>query len=93
VVRNTGSRPGKQVVQVYLARPESSVERPVRWLAGFTTVRANPNETVEVTVPIGLSTFRNWDVTTGAWTVEPGTFEVLVGFSATAIEGTTKLEV
>lgn len=93
LVRNTGDRPGKQVVQVYLARPDSAVERPVRWLAGFAPVWANPDETVEVTVPIGLSTLRNWDAAAGAWAVEPGTFDVLVGFSATAIHGTTKVEV
>jgi beta-glucosidase len=93
IVRNTGDRPGKQVVQVYLARPDSAVERPVRWLAGFTVLRADPGETVEVAVPIGLSTFRNWDAATGAWATEPGTFDVLVGFSATAIHGTTKVEV
>lgn len=32
-VRNTGSRPGREVVQVYLARPQSTVERPARWFA------------------------------------------------------------
>jgi beta-glucosidase len=34
-VRNTGTRPGREVVQVYASRPDSSVERPVKWLAGF----------------------------------------------------------
>jgi beta-glucosidase len=36
-LRNTGDRAGREVVQVYLARPGSAVERPPRWLAGFAT--------------------------------------------------------
>ena len=32
-IRNTGSPPGKEVVQTYLSRPDSTIERPVRWLA------------------------------------------------------------
>ncbi|MER6796320.1 glycoside hydrolase family 3 protein, partial [Amycolatopsis mediterranei] len=38
-VRNTGERAGKHVVQVYAARPESAIDRPARWLAGFRAVR------------------------------------------------------
>nr|BFE88398.1 hypothetical protein GCM10020093_109990 [Planobispora longispora] len=32
-LRNTGRRAGREVVQVYLSRPETEVTRPVRWLA------------------------------------------------------------
>ena len=39
-VANTSDRAGKQVVQVYAERPDSAVERPVRWLVGFAPVRA-----------------------------------------------------
>jgi beta-glucosidase len=88
-VRNTGDRPGKQVVQVYLARPGSVVDRPVRWLAGFATVHVDPHETVEVDIPLGMTAFRHW---ADGWVVEPGTFDVLVGFSATDIHGTTTVE-
>ena len=37
---NTGNRLGRQLVQVYLSRAESAVDRPVRWLAGPTWVEA-----------------------------------------------------
>ncbi|XVQ07318.1 fibronectin type III-like domain-contianing protein [Spirillospora sp. CA-255316] len=49
---NTGERAGAEVVQVYLSRPDSAVERPVRWLAGFTKVRAGAGRTVTVEVPL-----------------------------------------
>jgi beta-glucosidase len=89
-VRNTGDRPGKQVVQLYLARPESSIDRPVRWLAGFAAVRAEPGETVTVDVPLPKRAFEHW--TGRGWVVEPGTFDVLAGFSATAIHAVTSLD-
>ena len=41
-VRNTGARRGREVVQVYASRPDSAVERPVKWLAGFAVVDAGP---------------------------------------------------
>jgi beta-glucosidase len=41
-VRNTGTRTGREVVQVYASRPDSAVERPTRWLAGFATATASP---------------------------------------------------
>jgi beta-glucosidase len=79
-VRNTGRRAGREVVQVYASRPDSTVERPVRWLAGFAAVEAGPGEpaTVEVTVP--ARAFRHW--TRDGWAIEPGTFRLSVGRSS-----------
>ena len=44
-VTNTGPAPGKQVVQVYASRPDSAIERPVRWLVGFAPVSADAGST------------------------------------------------
>lgn len=41
-LRNTGTRGGREVVQLHLSRPDSAVERPVRWLAGWAAARAEP---------------------------------------------------
>ncbi|WP_051809482.1 beta-glucosidase family protein [Actinoplanes subtropicus] len=77
-LRNTGERPGKEVVQVYLARPASAIDRPVRWLAGFAVVRAGPGETVTATIPVPLRAFQHWD---DGWRLEPGDFELSAGRS------------
>jgi beta-glucosidase len=79
-VTNTGARRGKQVVQVYLARPESSVDRPVRWLAGHAVVRADAGESVAVEISVPARAFAHWENGVG-WAHEPGTFDVLVGTS------------
>ncbi|MEN3306116.1 MAG: beta-glucosidase [Micromonosporaceae bacterium] len=81
-VRNTGTRPGREVVQVYASRPDSAVPRPVRWLAGFATVDAQPGE--EVTVPVALRrrAFEHWDTGRGEWALEPGGYALRAGRSS-----------
>lgn len=75
-VRNTGDRRGKHVVQAYLSRTDSTVDRPVRWLAGFAVVRADAGEEVTATIEIPSRAFAHWD---DGWHIEPGTYTVHVG--------------
>ncbi len=79
-VTNTGGSAGREVVQVYLTRPGSSVERPVRWLAGHAQVAAGPGETVTATVEVRARAFEHWDGS--GWVTEPGTFTLVVGRDA-----------
>jgi beta-glucosidase len=82
-VRNTGSRPGKHVVQAYAERQESMVERPIRWLVGSAVVVAGPGESVEVTVPVRARAFAHWEGgRDGSWATETGEFTLRVGSSA-----------
>jgi beta-glucosidase len=76
---NLGSRAGTEVVQVYLARPDSAVERPARWLAGFAKVRADGGRTVTVDVPLPSRVRAHWSAEEQRWAEEPGAFEVHVG--------------
>jgi beta-glucosidase len=82
-VRNTGSRPGREVVQVYASRPDSAVERPVRWLAGFAVVDADPGETVTVGILLPERAFQHW--ADGGWTLEAGTFALAAGSSSASL--------
>ena len=79
-VTNTGARDGREVVQVYLTRPGSAVERPVRWLAGHATVTAGPGETVTARIGLRARAFEHWDGS--GWSTEPGEFTVVVGRDA-----------
>lgn len=78
---NTGVRDGKQVAQVYLARPDSVVDRPALWLAGFAVARVPAGATQRVDVEVPVRAFAHWDETTRCWAYEPGEFAVRVGFS------------
>ncbi|WP_026554699.1 beta-glucosidase [Arthrobacter sp. 35W] len=82
-VANTGSRAGRQVVQVYLARAESAVERPVRWLAGYATAHLAEGGATTLEARIPARSFAHYD---GGWQVEPGRFQVLVGTSAEDVQ-------
>ena len=82
-VRNTGSRPGREVVQVYASRPDSAVERPAKWLAGFAAVDAGPGETVTVGILLPERAFQHW--ADGGWTLEAGTFVLAAGSSSASL--------
>jgi beta-glucosidase len=77
-LRNTGRRPGREVVQAYLSRPESAVERPAVWLAGFAVVDAAGGEETHCSFEIPARAFAHWAGADG-WQVEGGAFELLVG--------------
>ena len=76
---NTGTRGGREVVQVYASKPDSAVERPARWLVGFAVVEAAAGEEVIVDVPLSPRAFDHW--ADGGWQREPGEFTLEAGRS------------
>lgn len=81
-VRNTGARTGRTVVQAYLSRPGSAVDRPALWLAGFAAVTADAGQEAVADVVLAPRAFEHWDEAAQRWAVEPGEFTVRVGGSA-----------
>lgn len=86
-VKNTGSREGKEVVQLYIRDKKSSVERPVKELKGFCKVSLKPGEEKEVSFTIDRSALSYFDAGSHQWVAEPGAFEAIVAASATDIRG------
>jgi beta-glucosidase len=80
-LRNLGPRRGKEVVQVYLDRPDSTLERPVAWLAGFAVVETDPGEQVVARVGVSRHAFEHWSVADRGWRAEPGRFRLSAGRS------------
>ncbi|MGV0737708.1 beta-glucosidase [Mycobacterium syngnathidarum] len=81
-VTNTGTRSGREVVQVYVGLPGSSVGRPVRWLAGFGAVTLEPAEQRAVEISISRDDLAYWSTDAGRWVVETGEYAVWVGASS-----------
>jgi beta-glucosidase len=83
VARNTGSRPGRNVIQAYVAPPPGGdPSRPVRTLAGFASVTAAPGETVEVRIAVPGRAFARWDEAADGWVYPPGEYTVYAGHSS-----------
>jgi beta-glucosidase len=78
-VENRGQRAGKQVVQVYAERPDSAVDRPVRWLLGFAPVRVAAGEKATVQVDVSTRLLAYWQ---NGWRDEPGRYLLRIGTSA-----------
>jgi len=83
VVRNTGPRTGREVVQAYLEPPTADPGRPVRALAAFTTVTAAPGEHAEARLTVPARAFDRYDEATQAWVRPSGEFTVRIGRSST----------
>ena len=91
-VTNTGSRPGAEVVQLYIGDEQSSLPRPVKELKGFQKVSLNPGQTQTVTFEITPDMLRYYDDAKGAWVAEPGAFTACVGAASDDIRGTVEFE-
>ena len=81
-VKNTGSRAGKAVAQLYVAAPEMDVLRPVRELKGFEKVHLEPGEAKDVSFTLDKRSFAYWNETIHDWHVLSGEYAVLVGSSS-----------
>lgn len=80
-VKNTGTRAGDEVVQLYIRDLVSSVTRPVKELKGFKRIHLEPGQSTTVTFPLGPEhlSFTNIEKRN---VVEPGEFEIMVGNSS-----------
>ena len=84
-VTNTGDRMGSEVVQLYVGDDASSVPRPKKELKAFAKVELSPGEPRRLRLDLTDRDFAFYSVGAKHWLVEPGTFSVMVGTSATDI--------
>ena len=87
-VANTGTRPGDEVVQLYVHDVVSSVTRPPKELRGFERVTLAPGERKTVTFTLGPEALSLIDAHMQR-VVEPGRFEVMVGTSSAKLTTAT----
>jgi beta-glucosidase len=77
-VRNTGSRAGDEVVQLYIRDDVSSVTRPIKELKGFRRVSLQPGQSTTVSFELTPRSLQFWNADMHR-VVEPGTFSIMVG--------------
>ena len=89
-VTNTGSREGKEVVQLYIGDVKCSVDRPVKELKGFEKLTLQPGETKTATFTITPRDLKFYDEVNHKWKLEPGKFKAFIGASELDIRGTVE---
>jgi len=87
-VENHGERDGKQVVLVFAEKPDSAVDRPVRWLVGFSSVRVPAGGSAVADIPIPVRLLAHWD---DGWRYETGGYVLHVGTTAVDLPLSTTL--
>jgi len=90
-VKNTGTREGADVAQVYVGGTQTKVPRPTKELKGFFKVSLRPGETKRVSVILDSRSLSYYDVNAKQWRATPGEFNVFVGRSSEQIELRGKL--
>ena len=92
-VKNTGSRDGAEVAQLYVGLPDAKILRARKELKGFAKVFLAAGESKTVEIPFDRFTFRYWNVKKNGWAVEGGTYAISVGSSVEDIRLEGSLEV
>lgn len=91
-VRNTGTRPGAEVAQVYVHEAKCSVDRPEKELKSFEKVYLEPGASKTITLTLNKDAFQYYSEAKRQWVMEPGRFDFLVGSSSRDIRLTGNLE-
>jgi beta-glucosidase len=93
-VKNAGALPGKEVVQVYVSKPNSSIDRPVQELKAFSKTRQlAPGETESLSLAIPVADLRYWDEAGAGWKLETGVYSVKVGASSRDVKASKDVEI
>ena len=93
-IKNTGSRPGKEVAQVYVTAPKGQLEKPSKELKTFGKTRElRPGESQTLKMTLQRRDLASFDESQSAWVVDAGTYAFKVGANVTDIRATATLKV
>ena len=92
-VKNTGKVDGKEVVQLYVAAPAGTLDKPVKELKAYAkTAVLLPDQSATVTLTFPTSELASFDEEASAWKVDAGTYTFLFGASSRDIRCTATAE-
>ena len=91
-VKNTGAYDGAEIVQLYIADPVASVDRPSKELKGFEKVWLKAGEKKTVTFEVTADALSFYDMETSGWKAEAGEFQALLGSSSVDIRTSVSFE-
>ncbi len=92
-VKNVGSVPGKEAVQLYVSAPAGTLDKPVKELKAYAkTAKLAPGESQTLTLTFPTSELASFDEEKSAWVVDAGTYSFLFGASSRDIRCTAQAE-
>jgi len=92
-VTNTGTRDGKEVVQLYARPLDAKVERCVKELRGFAKVSVKAGATAVAEIAVKAADLRTWDAFAHRWRVDDGRYELLAAANAEDVRGKVSVTV
>ena len=94
-VKNNGNIAGKEVVQLYIAAPNSlKLNKPEKELKAFAkTKELKPGESVKVTLKLNDKDLASFDEASSSWRVDSGSYNFIIGASLRDIKATLKADV
>jgi beta-glucosidase len=82
-VKNTGDTAGKEVVEIYVSKPDTEIDRPVQELKAFAkTSLVNSGEEAELEMKIPVKDLSYWNEKNSEWTLEKGTYVIKASSSS-----------
>jgi beta-glucosidase len=78
-VKNTGTRPGAEIVQLYVAAEVSKIFRAKKELQAFDKIRLESGESKTVSFVLDDRSFAYYNVPVAAWAIEGGKYGILIG--------------
>ncbi len=92
-VKNTGDTySGSQVVQTYYSAPSKNLEKPYQELAAFAKTKAlAPGEEETLTISFAVENMASYDISSGAWVLEEGSYYIRVGTDSRSTKVVAKL--
>lgn len=91
-VKNTGTREGAEVVQIYVKQEKASVKRPEKELKAFKKIILKAGESSAISFELNADAFQYFDEKKNAWIVEPGVFDIIAGSSSQDIRQIAKIK-
>ncbi|MCR4844353.1 MAG: glycoside hydrolase family 3 C-terminal domain-containing protein [Bacteroidales bacterium] len=92
-VKNEGAMPAEEVAQLYVSRPEATVEWPAKELKAFQRISLAAGETKTVTLTVPVKDLRYWNEAVNAWDLEHGKLQILVGAASNDIRSTVEVNI
>ena len=92
-VKNTGKYFGKEIVEVYVGKNDSRVDRPVKELKGFEKVSLEAGACSHVTIELPLMAFSYYNEAKKNFVAETGKYRIYVGKSLEDIQKVCEVEI